>query len=262
MTPQLNANVPSCAVTGCISAVEVHDPASQHDASWSGGTSKPNALRYRCIVADPPWRYKSRMVVPAKKCGYTGTEYPTMSNEEIAALAVGELADSEGCHLYMWTTNTHLEASFGIVRAWGFTPKQTLIWCKRPKGVLGFGAFRGCVEFVVFAHRGKREIFKEQCGRTWWEWPRAAHSAKPEAFQDVVESVSPGPYLELFARRQRLGWHSWGNEAHCHVSLGGGGAEQVGDSAATQHSGAGSQNPASASHSPRKIALARGAGMR
>ena len=45
------------------------------------------------------------------------------------------------------------------------------------------------------------------------------HSSKPEAFLDLVEQVSPGPYLELFARRQRLGWDTWGNEALEHVSL-------------------------------------------
>jgi N6-adenosine-specific RNA methylase IME4 len=54
----------------------------------------------------------------------------------------------------------------------------------------------------------------------WFQWPRTAHSAKPEAFLDLVESVSPGPYLELFARRNRLGWDTWGNEALQHVEMG------------------------------------------
>ena len=54
---------------------------------------------------------------------------------------------------------------------------------------------------------------------SWHQWPRGRHSTKPEAFIDMVERVSPGPYLELFARRQRLGWDTWGNEALCHVSL-------------------------------------------
>lgn len=53
----------------------------------------------------------------------------------------------------------------------------------------------------------------------WFDWSRSAHSAKPEAFLDLVEQVSPGPYLELFARRQRLGWDTWGNEALNHVDL-------------------------------------------
>jgi N6-adenosine-specific RNA methylase IME4 len=48
---------------------------------------------------------------------------------------------------------------------------------------------------------------------SWFDWPRSAHSAKPEAFLDHVEQVSPGPYLELFARRDRLGWDTWGNES-------------------------------------------------
>ncbi len=54
----------------------------------------------------------------------------------------------------------------------------------------------------------------------WFQWPRGRHSQKPEAFQDLVETVSPGPYLEMFARRQRLGWDTWGNEALNHVELG------------------------------------------
>lgn len=48
---------------------------------------------------------------------------------------------------------------------------------------------------------------------SWFNWPRGAHSAKPEAFLDHVEQVSPEPYLELFARRDRLGWDTWGNES-------------------------------------------------
>ncbi len=54
----------------------------------------------------------------------------------------------------------------------------------------------------------------------WFTWNRGAHSAKPDAFLDLVETVSPGPYLELFARRQRLGWDTWGNEALEHVRIG------------------------------------------
>lgn len=75
-------------------------------------------------------------------------------------------------------------------------------------------------EMVERINGGKGEKLAEGYSPTrWWNWPRGKHSAKPEAFQDVVESVSPGPYLELFARRQRLGWATWGNEALNHVEL-------------------------------------------
>jgi N6-adenosine-specific RNA methylase IME4 len=46
-----------------------------------------------------------------------------------------------------------------------------------------------------------------------FQWPRHRHSQKPEAFLDIVEQVSPGPYLELFARRARFGWDYWGDES-------------------------------------------------
>lgn len=32
-------------------------------------------------------------------------------------------------------------------------------------------------------------------------------------FLEIVERVSPGPWLEMFARRRRVGWDVWGNEA-------------------------------------------------
>lgn len=83
----------------------------------------------------------------------------------------------------------------------------------------GLTPFTSSVEFVLACRRGSLK-YTGNAGRQWWEWPRGAHSAKPEAFLDIVEAVSPGPYLELFARRQRLGWDTWGNEALDHAGIG------------------------------------------
>lgn len=80
------------------------------------------------------------------------------------------------------------------------------------------GTFMSTTEFVLFCRRGSLRA-KQRVDRQWFEWPRGAHSAKPEAFLDMVEATSPGPYLELFARRQRLGWDTWGNEALKHVDI-------------------------------------------
>jgi len=69
-----------------------------------------------------------------------------------------------------------------------------------------------------------KELQIEAKGRAdsrWHLWPRGKHSAKPEAFQDIVEQVSPGPYLELFARRKRMGWSAWGNEVQSDIEWGG-----------------------------------------
>jgi N6-adenosine-specific RNA methylase IME4 len=38
-------------------------------------------------------------------------------------------------------------------------------------------------------------------------------SSSTDAFLDIVEQVSPGPYLEMFARRARFGWEYYGDES-------------------------------------------------
>ena len=42
--------------------------------------------------------------------------------------------------------------------------------------------------------------------------PVREHSVKPDAFLDLVERYSAGPYLEMFARRDRPNWVSWGEK--------------------------------------------------
>jgi len=141
--------------------------------------------------------------------------YPTMSVDEIAALPVRDFAEDDS-HLYLWTTQAFLRDTYRVLDAWGFRQGAILVWSKPPMGVVG--TYVCSVEFCIFARRGSLAHNRRQIG-TCYQWPRSHHSAKPEAFQDMVESVSPGPYLELFARRQRLGWSTWGNQAICHVDL-------------------------------------------
>lgn len=181
-------------------------------------------MRYRTIVADPPWDVQ-RIDSPNPK----GTQrkafgaqahalksvrlpYPTMHVDEIAALPVADMAD-EDAHLYVWTINRYVEATYAIARAWGFEPTTLLTWAKAPMGLGPGGAFSQTTEHVLFCRRG-RDVRLARADTTWWRWKRGEHSAKPDAFLDVVEQVSPGPYAELFARRARLGWdYPIGNES-------------------------------------------------
>lgn len=178
--------------------------------------------RYRTIVADPPWAYATSMAVTGNAPGRTRqhgrseTPYSTMTVAHIAALTIPAADDA---HLYLWTTNTHAEHSWRIARDWGFVPKNLLTWCKPPKGMIGFGTFSQSSEFVLFATRGA--TIGGRCERTWFEWSRSTHSQKPEAFLDLVEALSPGPYLEMFARRGRFGWDYWGDESLGTAELGG-----------------------------------------
>jgi N6-adenosine-specific RNA methylase IME4 len=171
--------------------------------------------RYRTIVADPPWTMPTGGPQAGTRIWNPGTPsslpYSTMTLDEIGALPVAGFADREA-HLYLWTTNAMLEASYGIVREWGFRPSQLLVWGKNPRGLGMGGAFTNTTEFVIFARRGSLKPQRRQ-DSTWWNWPRGPHSRKPDAFLDLVEQVSPGPYLELFARRARFGWDYWGDQS-------------------------------------------------
>jgi N6-adenosine-specific RNA methylase IME4 len=186
--------------------------------------------RYRTIVADPPWHYERTGLSSGSGHYERGAirpvpmPYATLSVEGITALPVADLAEDDA-HLYLWTTQRYLRDSFAVAEAWGFKVASTLVWCKRPFGLKVGGTFPSSVEFVQFCRRGSLPA-KARAEKQWWDWPRriaspvargkrrsALHSAKPEAFLDLVESVSPGPYLELFARRDRLGWDTWGNES-------------------------------------------------
>jgi N6-adenosine-specific RNA methylase IME4 len=175
--------------------------------TWEG-LSPP----YATIVADPPWAYDEGWPKFGDRAGIphdrTPLPYSAMGLEAIAALPVQNLA-ARDAHLYLWTTNRYVPDAFDIVKAWGFRYAQILVWCKPPMGVGPGGAFSITTEFLLFARRGRLKA-KSRVDRTWWVASREAHSAKPPAFLDLVEQVSPGPYVELFARAPRLGWDSWG----------------------------------------------------
>lgn len=166
--------------------------------------------RYSTIVADPPWDV-GRGPEWASNGASRPLTYPTMDVDAIAALPVAQLAEKRA-HLYVWTINAYVEETYDIVRHWGFKPSTLLTWCKKPNGIGLGGTYSLTTEHVLFARRGVCPA-AERVDTTWWEWNRGKHSAKPEAFLDLVERVSPAPRLEMFARRDRLGWDTWGNES-------------------------------------------------
>ena len=174
-------------------------------------------MKYRTIVADPPWDV---MAGPgwASNGRSRPLVYPTMTLREIRWLPVRKMAEDDA-HLYLWTINKYLRETYMVADYWGFKPSTLLTWCKNPNGIGLGGTFSLTTEHILFCRRGTLEA-KKRIDTTWFNWPRGAHSAKPEAFLDLVEEVSPGPYLEMFARRNRLGWETWGNEALGHVDMG------------------------------------------
>jgi N6-adenosine-specific RNA methylase IME4 len=189
------------------------------------------ATRYRTIVADPPWPYTGegapgatgprQMTAAGRMAKSAKLPYPSLSIAEICALRPP--ADTDA-HLYLWVTNGFMDDGFDVVRAWGFTPKTILTWTKvhhddseRVSMKVGY-YFRGATEHCLFGVRGSLRTQVDNLP-TGYLWPRLPHSVKPDAFYDLVEQASPSPYLEMVARRNRLGWDTWGDEAIEHVEL-------------------------------------------
>ena len=187
-------------------------------------------MRYRTIVADPPWHYEGFASDPTSGRGLPverrapirvdALPYQAMSVAEIAALNVAAFAHPDGCRVFVWTTNRYLPETFGILRSWGFRYAQTLVWHKMGNpSPFGGSVAPNHAEFLLVAVRGSIPVLSRAQSNVLAASAQRRHSAKPEAFLDLVEQVSPGPYLEMFARRQRLGWDTWGNEALNHVEL-------------------------------------------
>lgn len=173
-------------------------------------------MKYQTIYVDPPWPESGGGQI---KRG-ADRHYRLMSIKEISALRVEELAN-ENCHLYLWSTNNYLGAAFKIMSAWGFEYKTLITWGKNRIGLGQY--FRGATEHCLFGTRGmlpyKTVEGKRAQGQTIIYAPRKKHSEKPEEMRRMIERVSYGPRIELFARKASLGWDVWGDEAPASMDL-------------------------------------------
>lgn len=164
---------------------------------------------WRCIIADPPWRFNDRGCE-----GAAAKKYPTMSEREIVLLPVKEVTAPD-CVMAMWAVDTHLEMALRIVDAWGFRFKHLYVWVKigtSGKLQIGLGHYmRKCHEVALICTRGKPAILDHGVPSACLA-SRGRHSAKPPDLHAALERLCPGPRLELFARARRPGWTGWGNQ--------------------------------------------------
>jgi N6-adenosine-specific RNA methylase IME4 len=169
--------------------------------------------RYRTIVADPPWEYPEGFALGP---GHGTLEvrplpYAAMSFEAICELPVQRLADRDS-RLFLWTTNRHLDDAFDVMHAWGFKYRQTLVWHKRDVN-LPASIAPNSAEFLLVGTHGAPARGATLPSSVIATTRRGGHSAKPEVWLDYIEQASPGPYVELFARRARFGWDYWGDQS-------------------------------------------------
>jgi len=192
-------------------------------------------MTFSTILADPPWPYRGTAVVGSGgrgDCNGRAAEfiqvgladhYPSMSINAIKELPIASMADKQA-HLYLWTTNSFMVEAHEIAEAWGFQQKTIIAWGKVKKDEPGTPSmktgyyYRSATEHLLFCTR-KNMRLRGPCRPTLFLLPRDKHSKKPDFFYELIEEQSPGPYLELFARRPRAGWDQWGNEIESTVTL-------------------------------------------
>jgi N6-adenosine-specific RNA methylase IME4 len=170
-------------------------------------------VKYKTIYADPPWNETGGGKI---KRG-ADRHYPLMKTKDIIAMKdmIDSIIDPDGSHLYLWVTNNFLQDGLLVMKEWGFKYITNIVWVKDRFGLGQY--FRGQHEICLFGYskvlpyktlNGKRQqapsvIFAN----------RTKHSKKPDEMYSVIEKVSYGPYIELFARNRHSGWDVWGNEA-------------------------------------------------
>jgi N6-adenosine-specific RNA methylase IME4 len=174
--------------------------------------------KFNTILADPPWRFTNRTGKVAPE-HHRLSRYDTLDLDAIAAMPIAEIA-APTAHLYLWVPNALLPDGSKVLKSWGFQYKSNIVWHKLRKdgGSDGRGVgfyFRNVTEILLFGVRGKNARTLDP-GRTQVNYigtRKREHSRKPDEQYDLIESCSPGPYIELFARGARENWATWGNQA-------------------------------------------------
>ena len=150
--------------------------------------------RFATIYADPPWPDRDNSDADWRQAVDTFAKVP------IARLC------EEDAHLHLWATTASLPHSLRIIKAWRFTYCSCLVCLDTT--VRGTVYWRDAQQFLLFATRGTLPFSGDaQPGWMQFEWPD--DGGKPPAIYELIEVVSPGPYLDAFGTANHVNpaWH-------------------------------------------------------
>ena len=170
---------------------------------------------FSCIVADPPWGFKTWSGKRGTPHRTANDHYSTMTKLELQALPVADSC-AKDCALFMWCVSSHIDEAIELGKAWGFKSKSlAFVWVKTtragfPKIGMGYWT-RQQAEICLLFTRGKPKR-RSKGVRQLITSPRREHSRKPDAIYRRIEQLVDGPYLEMFARQGWPGWAAWGND--------------------------------------------------
>ena len=166
-------------------------------------------MPYSVILADPPW--------PSVSTGARGNaadNYKLMTLDEICRVPVPA---AENCAFFLWARSPALPEALQVMSVWGFRyVTVAFVWEKislRGEPRWGIGLYtRPAVELCLLGMRGKLEVKAHDVGQVI-RARRGQHSRKPDQQYDLIERLFGDlPRIEMFARREIVGWDSWGNQ--------------------------------------------------
>lgn len=209
-----------------LDIVREHEKAEQREqfqARIEGGGTVDDLHRlaasgYKAgvILADPPWHFMTRSARGEGRSASQHYKTDRTGIEEIKALPVPQLA-ADDCVLLMWMVDWAPAAALEVIQAWGFEHKTTAFtWVKQNKSSYGMFMGQGYwtranPEQCWLATRGSPKRLNADV-RQLVIAKIDEHSRKPDEIYTRIEQLVGGPYLELYARRPRKNWTSWGNE--------------------------------------------------
>lgn len=175
--------------------------------------------QFAIVYTDPPWpeRRGGKLKVRPNSSG-VALDYPTMSLDEIRQyhaefLSSHTLPEHD---VFMWTTDRFLDSAESMMQGLGYTLHARIIWDKR-RGVAPAFTIRFAHEYLLWFYkrghmlkpaRNMRGKYTDVLRET-----NSVHSRKPQCAYVMLEDLFPGASkVELFARKRRQGWVSWGDE--------------------------------------------------
>lgn len=169
--------------------------------------------KYNTVVIDPPWPLSMANGNKRRKNSAKKLPYETMTLKEIESFPISDFCE-KGCHVYLWTTNKFLRKSFEVFDKWGIK-FHLILTAVKPSGLCPNMGYTFATEFCLLGFYGSPALkWKAISCLNWFEIfnTKGKHSRKPDVFYDKVERMSHAPYIDIFSRKNRKGWDSYGDE--------------------------------------------------
>lgn len=112
---------------------------------------------FRCVLADPPWRFGNRRSGMSPESGLR-PRYRTMALADICDMPVASIV-ADNAHLYLWVPSALLPEGLKVMSCWGFRYTTSITWVKtrldgEPDGSGVGWYFRNATELLLFGVRG------------------------------------------------------------------------------------------------------------